>query len=196
MPSGRTRDPDAKRAKIIAAAEQLFAGKRFHEVTTDDIAREAGVSKGTIYRYFADKDQLFYQIATSGFDDLRDQLETLANDTELEGITLITQACERVVCFMRRRRRVLGMQQAEEERAAAKGGRDKKLWGQTRAEVVDALAKCLANAQRSKAVATTHAPEVLAQLLMGMLRARGRNLGGSIPVSAVVDLFLNGSRPQ
>ncbi|NBT62453.1 MAG: TetR/AcrR family transcriptional regulator, partial [Planctomycetia bacterium] len=45
--------------KILAAAEVMFASKRFHEVLMEDIAIGAGVGKGTIYRYFKNKEELY-----------------------------------------------------------------------------------------------------------------------------------------
>jgi AcrR family transcriptional regulator len=45
--------------RILEAAARLFASRRFHEVRMDDIAAEAGVSKGTLYRYFKDKEELY-----------------------------------------------------------------------------------------------------------------------------------------
>jgi AcrR family transcriptional regulator len=45
--------------KILAAAAQLFATHRFHEARMEDIAALAEVGKGTLYRYFKDKDELY-----------------------------------------------------------------------------------------------------------------------------------------
>ncbi|RPI59812.1 MAG: TetR/AcrR family transcriptional regulator, partial [Planctomycetaceae bacterium] len=64
-----------KRLQIMQAAEKLFTSRRFHEVTTDDIAKSAHVGKGTIYNYFKDKDDMFFQMATNGFDELCDLLQ-------------------------------------------------------------------------------------------------------------------------
>jgi AcrR family transcriptional regulator len=44
---------------MLDAAARLFGTQRFHEVRMDDIAAEADVSKGTLYRYFKDKDELY-----------------------------------------------------------------------------------------------------------------------------------------
>jgi AcrR family transcriptional regulator len=44
---------------MLDAAAQLFGRRRFHEVRMEDIAAEAVVGKGTLYRYFADKDELY-----------------------------------------------------------------------------------------------------------------------------------------
>jgi AcrR family transcriptional regulator len=67
-----------KRAAIMRAAERLFHNRRFHEVTLDEVAVAAHVGKGTIYRYFADKDDLFFQVATAGFEDLCVRVEECA----------------------------------------------------------------------------------------------------------------------
>jgi AcrR family transcriptional regulator len=45
--------------KILAAAAQLFATHRFHEARMEDIAALAEVGKGTLYRYFKDKEELY-----------------------------------------------------------------------------------------------------------------------------------------
>jgi AcrR family transcriptional regulator len=44
---------------MLDAAGRLFGAQRFHEVRMEDIAAEAEVGKGTIYRYFNDKEELF-----------------------------------------------------------------------------------------------------------------------------------------
>jgi AcrR family transcriptional regulator len=45
--------------KMLDAAGRLFGTQRFHEVRMEDIAAEAEVGKGTLYRYFTDKDELY-----------------------------------------------------------------------------------------------------------------------------------------
>jgi AcrR family transcriptional regulator len=44
---------------MLDAAGRLFGTQRFHEVRMEDIAAEAEVGKGTLYRYFNDKDELY-----------------------------------------------------------------------------------------------------------------------------------------
>ena len=51
-------DP-AKREQIIDGAWRVFKAKGFDAASMNDITREAGVSKGTIYVYFENKDELF-----------------------------------------------------------------------------------------------------------------------------------------
>jgi AcrR family transcriptional regulator len=48
----------ARREHILAAAERCFIEKGFHPATMADICREAGVSPGALYIYFASKEDL------------------------------------------------------------------------------------------------------------------------------------------
>jgi AcrR family transcriptional regulator len=53
------RRKDARPEEIVAAALELFATHGFAATRLDDIARRAGVSKGTLYLYFPSKEELF-----------------------------------------------------------------------------------------------------------------------------------------
>ncbi|MEV7865822.1 helix-turn-helix domain-containing protein [Streptomyces sp. NPDC088124] len=54
-------DAERNRRRIIAAAQQVFA-RRGLDVTLDDIAHHAGVGVGTIYRRFANREELIEAI--------------------------------------------------------------------------------------------------------------------------------------
>lgn len=49
---------EARRQEILDAAIACFTRKGFHQTTMDDICREAGLSPGAIYRYFASKEEI------------------------------------------------------------------------------------------------------------------------------------------
>jgi AcrR family transcriptional regulator len=57
-------DVDKKRRhdKIVAAAKKVFADKGFHDTTITDIAKEAGLSYGSIHWYFDSKDDVFHTL--------------------------------------------------------------------------------------------------------------------------------------
>jgi AcrR family transcriptional regulator len=57
-PRWQRRAEDRPR-EICAAALEVFAEKGFAAAKLDEIARRAGVSKGTLYLYFQDKEQMF-----------------------------------------------------------------------------------------------------------------------------------------
>lgn len=48
--------------RILVAALQLYGEKGFHATQTPDIAKRAGMSVGGLYRYFADKHQIFLEV--------------------------------------------------------------------------------------------------------------------------------------
>src|SRR6478752_9710840 len=51
-------DP-AKRQQILEGAKRVFMKMGFDAASMNDVTREAGVSKGTLYVYFANKEELF-----------------------------------------------------------------------------------------------------------------------------------------
>ena len=54
----------AKRQQIIEGARAVFLAQGFDAASMNDIARTAGVSKGTLYVYFENKEQLFQAICS------------------------------------------------------------------------------------------------------------------------------------
>jgi AcrR family transcriptional regulator len=60
--AGRKQDGGAKRRQIMDGARTVFLNAGFDGASMNDIARSAGVSKGTLYAYFASKDELFEAI--------------------------------------------------------------------------------------------------------------------------------------
>lgn len=59
------RRADERPREICAAALDVFAEKGFAAAKLDEIARRAGVSKGTLYLYFRDKQELFRAVVRS-----------------------------------------------------------------------------------------------------------------------------------
>ncbi len=60
--AGRRYDGSAKRRQIMDGARTVFLSAGFDGASMNDIARSAGVSKGTLYAYFTSKDELFEAI--------------------------------------------------------------------------------------------------------------------------------------
>src|SRR6201993_3040205 len=56
----------AKRRQIMDGARQVFLSEGFDGASMNDIARAAGVSKGTLYVYFDSKEQLFEALIREG----------------------------------------------------------------------------------------------------------------------------------
>ena len=66
---------DKRKADILKAASTCFARKGYHQTTMDDIAEEAGLSKGGLYWHFGSKKELFLAL-----------FESLINDSLLSSL--------------------------------------------------------------------------------------------------------------
>ncbi|MDR5682984.1 MAG: TetR/AcrR family transcriptional regulator [Armatimonadota bacterium] len=53
---------DHTRGRILQAARTVFAARGYHGTTMDDVAREAGLSKGALYVHFPGKEDLFVSL--------------------------------------------------------------------------------------------------------------------------------------
>lgn len=62
---GRAEKSVARREAILAAALEEFAARGFEGARLDDVAKRAGVAKGTIYLHFRDKETLFQELIRS-----------------------------------------------------------------------------------------------------------------------------------
>jgi AcrR family transcriptional regulator len=58
----RAKRSAERREAILAAALEEFSGHGFEAARLEDVAKRAGVAKGTIYLYFADKEALFLEL--------------------------------------------------------------------------------------------------------------------------------------
>ncbi len=73
-PRAERRDKTRNRAKVLAAAAELFASRGVERVTVDEIAARAGVGVGTLYRGFGDKGGLVAAILDDRERELQDAL--------------------------------------------------------------------------------------------------------------------------
>jgi len=80
------RQPDKRPKQIMDAALKVFGNKGFMASTMEEIAQEAGVTKGTIYLYFRNKEGLFVQTIRNQFQRALDLLPriTFAPDADPE----------------------------------------------------------------------------------------------------------------
>jgi AcrR family transcriptional regulator len=90
------RQPEARPRQILEAAFRVFGTRGLHQATLDDVARAAGITKGTIYLYFPSKAELFTAMLKARVNDImpavgapedgrsapttRDRLSTLGQD--------------------------------------------------------------------------------------------------------------------
>jgi AcrR family transcriptional regulator len=71
------RDPDSKKRAILSAARRLLVSHGFQDLVLDDVAREAGVAKGTLFLHYKGKEELFEAAFADLVESLGDELEAL-----------------------------------------------------------------------------------------------------------------------
>lgn len=68
------------RRELLAAGRRLFAEKGLYDSRIEDLSRQAGVAKGTLYLYFANKEELIVAVVTNGFNELLGRVHREAQD--------------------------------------------------------------------------------------------------------------------
>ena len=84
----RAKRSAERRDAILAAALDEFAARGFAATRLDDVARRAGVAKGTIYLHFADKETLFQELIRMELSPVVGALENVSHaDVPLRQVT-------------------------------------------------------------------------------------------------------------
>jgi AcrR family transcriptional regulator len=104
-----------KKQAILEAAARVFAAKEFHQVLIDEVAAEAGVGKGTIYRYFDTKEDLYLDTILDVLDQLHGALvSTLPG--EISPTRRLERIAREILQLAWRRRHLFTLLQADERR--------------------------------------------------------------------------------
>jgi AcrR family transcriptional regulator len=149
--------------EMLEVASRLFGTHRFHEVRIDDIAAEVGVGKGTVYRHFKDKEELYLALLKRSAVQINARLvEALA---PVEGAVAKLEAVVRtIIAFFDEQPHLFDLiQRAEVLR------RHDFPWQHTREEVIKLVLDLFAEGrQRGEFVVAD--PELGALMLLGGLR--------------------------
>jgi AcrR family transcriptional regulator len=89
--SRRKREREERRQVILDAAKKLFFAKGFEETRMDEVAAEAELSKGTLYLYFKNKDDLVLALSAEVLGSAIEALEAIFTDDSLDGLDCITR---------------------------------------------------------------------------------------------------------
>ncbi len=84
---------DEIKHKILQGAENLFMTYGFKSVTMDDVCRELGISKKTLYQYFNDKNELVSNCITNHLNNTNCSCNNIinANDDAIDTMVKITE---------------------------------------------------------------------------------------------------------
>jgi AcrR family transcriptional regulator len=85
------RRKESRPSELLNAALDLFIERGFNATRLDDIAQRAGVSKGTLYLYFANKEELFKTVIRKGMVPYLQRAEQLIDEYRGSSRDLIKQ---------------------------------------------------------------------------------------------------------
>lgn len=91
QPSRWRRRKLARPGEILGAAIACFAERGFAATRLDDVARRAGVTKGTLYLYFANKEQLFQAVVRQALVPNIERGEALLDEADAPAAQLLAQ---------------------------------------------------------------------------------------------------------
>lgn len=100
-------DEERRTEEILDAAFRVFSIKGYHNATVDDIAQEAGISKGTCYQYFEGKEDIFIATMERTLGTLLAEADAAAGEARdalmrlgIEGLTFISKYRDLQFMFM------------------------------------------------------------------------------------------------
>jgi AcrR family transcriptional regulator len=84
-PNGpRSRKGAETRARLLAAAKEIFEENGFLDARISDIAERAGLSHGSFYHYFESKEEIFREVTAAVYDELEAPLGAVILDPKSE----------------------------------------------------------------------------------------------------------------
>jgi AcrR family transcriptional regulator/predicted DNA-binding transcriptional regulator AlpA len=96
-PRDRARDPASR---LLAAARDAFARRGFGEVNVDELCRTAGIAKGSFYRHYRSKEELFLRVAEMTADEVAVAFRSERGGSEDPSETLARVLAPRLPIFL------------------------------------------------------------------------------------------------
>lgn len=180
-----------KRTQILEAASRVFAVRAYHLVRMDEIARTAHVGKGTVYRYFPSKEDLYLAIVDEAFGLLVGRLEAERAAAVAPAIAVLRMT-EAIVDTFARHLPFFRLVHSGEGRLLA---RKKQVIRARRARIAALLGEVLDRGVESGAFRKVDRA-LAASMLVGMVWGTTLNHGEETPAEVLAarigDLFLHG----
>ncbi len=189
---GRPRIP-MLREKILRSAIGLFAEKGFDQVLIDEIAARAGVGKGSVYRQFSSKEELYTVVVIEGYIDLRTRTAAALENTQSmpEAVTTIVRQIVSYfwdrLDFFELLRNPTKLPRTYENRYRSE-----------RQKLARIISTVLAQGATGGVIRDDLDPQLLVESLFGMIRGIQRYRRGAVSLSqeevvrTVVSVFLDG----
>jgi AcrR family transcriptional regulator len=93
----RVERKERTRSDLLAAGRRVFVSRGFHRATLDEIADEAGYTKGAVYSNFRGKDDLFLELLAEHYDRRIDAHRELMLELDLDDTEQTARAIARII---------------------------------------------------------------------------------------------------
>jgi AcrR family transcriptional regulator len=88
---------DARREQLVALGVEMFSERPFDEVSIDDIAASAGISKGLLYHYFPSKRDFYVEVVRHSADEMQAVTET---DPDLAPLVRLSEGLDKYLAYV------------------------------------------------------------------------------------------------
>lgn len=153
-----------RREQILDAAIVAFSQKGFRTASVSEIARQAGIAKGTIYLYFSSKEDIFSAILDER--SFAGQLTNLLEDLQIPVDQVLTRVAEQYYQYMEQYLPVLRLAIAE---ACRFPNHVSKVYQEIIQRGVEMLANYLTRLSQKGAIRVLDNPHLTARAFMGLL---------------------------
>ncbi len=153
---------DHPRDRILQAALKLFAQKGYEKTTTKELAAEAQVAEGTLFRHFNNKKAILIEVATLGWMDLL--TDFLTELSEMGSYNAIAQVMRRRMRHMRKNKNLLRVCFIEAQFHP-------ELQERIQSEVIDKMtdvAEAFFQSAIDKGIYRAIDPKIIAKMFLGM----------------------------
>jgi AcrR family transcriptional regulator len=151
---------------ILECASAVFSERPYHEVLIEDISARLHAGKGTLYRYFDSKEELYFATIVHGLQGMRTAIEdVMAAELPLE--KTIEALTRTIIGYFYERRDFFVLLHRHEPKLDPS---ERAEWQRDREAIVDIAAKRLAQELRRRSVRGTD-PRLAVEMLFGMIRS-------------------------
>lgn len=159
---GRKKSADT-RAAILRCASEVFSQRPYHEVLTDEISSRLHMGKGTLYRYFPSKEELYFATLVDGLQGMQDAIEAVLSEAgSLE--KTIEALTSTIIGYFWQRRDFFVLLHRHETKIDPN---ERVEWQQRREAVVDKVGARIA----AELGRTRMEPRLAVEMLFGMIRS-------------------------
>src|SRR5690606_42045311 len=88
-----------KEKLIVQSAIKLFSSRGYHATKMDEVAKKAKMSKGLIYFYFKNKEDLYMAVTTKAFEQLNAVFKDTMMTKESKGMDLVFDIINNCLVF-------------------------------------------------------------------------------------------------